>query len=109
MSLEKIVGDLLGGGLLGGGGGSRDLEAEVLLLRGQLIQKDAQLAGLRAQVRALRAECPHSKLLEPNGQAYKDPDNAGKPKSDLTLIYEAAHDAAASEMGVAEPHLIRAY
>jgi len=111
MSLEKIVGDLLGRGLLAGAGcgPSRDLEAEAMLLHGQLIQKDAQLAGLRAQIKALKAECPNSKLLDPNGQVYQDPDNAGKPKSGLTMIYEAAHDAAARAMGVSDPHLIRAY
>ena len=111
MSLENIVGDLLNSGLLASAGRSRpsDLEAEVLLLHGQLIQKNAQLAGLRAQIRALKAECPNSKLLEPNGQIYKDPDNAGKLKSGLTMIYEAAHDDAAEAMGVTEPHVIRAY
>ena len=74
-----------------------------------MIQKDAQLAGLRAQVKALKAECPNSTLLQPNGQVYRDCDNAGKLKSGLTMIYEAAHDDAAKAMGVSEPHLIRAY
>ena len=110
-SLDKIVGDLLANGLLAGAGigRSNDLEAEVVLLKGALIQKDAQLAGLRAQIKALKAECPDSRLLTPNGQVYRDPDNAGRPKSELTLIYEAAHDTAAKAMGVAEPRMIRAY
>jgi len=109
MSIEKIVGDLIGQSPLGGGGGRiRDLEAEVLHLHGQLLLKEAQMAGLRAQVKALKAECPNSRLLVANGQVYQDPEHSGKPKSDLTLIYEAAHDKAAMERGVADPRLIRA-
>jgi len=110
MSIEKIVGQLIGEGLLGGGGGSRirELEAEVLLLHAQLLQKDAQMAGLRAQVAALKAECPDSPLLEANGQVYSDPEYAGRPKSNLTLIYETAHDKAAMARGVSDPTLIRA-
>jgi len=110
MSIEKIVGEMIGTSLLGGGGGNRvrELEAEVLLLQSQLLQKDAQLAGLRAQVKALKAECPNSKLLADNGQVYSDPELAGIPKSDLSLIYEAAHDKAARERGVADPRVIRA-
>jgi hypothetical protein len=64
----------------------------------------AHSAGLLAQVRALKAECPKSKLLMETGRVGAD----GTVELNMTVtVYRPAFDEKAREMGLATPELYR--
>lgn len=87
---------------------THELEDEIKRLQRLVNQKDAQVAGLTAQVLALKAECPKSGLLKKTGEVYRTKPYEGRPKSYLTKVYEKAHDDAARKMGITNPEAIRA-
>jgi len=77
-----------------------DLERQLAVAEARAAVESMHAAGLAAQAAhllALGAEAPSA--LEPSGELDKE----GKPKTRLTLVYEAAFDAKGAELGIDDP------
>lgn len=62
--------------------------------------EQSSAAGLVAQVRALKGECPNSKLLVPTGRKFQD------GEAELVMhrdVFDPAFDAKARELGIQNP------
>ena len=75
--------------------------------KGKVQSQEAMIAGLLAQVKAMREQHPNSPLLQTTSQIWQGGDNKGKPKTKLRVLYEAAHDAVLKKLGIAHPERIR--
>ena len=85
---QSGVSELKQGVVSGMGSRMADLELEAM-----------RAAGLEAQLKAMLAQHQDSPLRADSGKRYKD----GNVKTKGRLIYEAAFDAKAREMGITNP------
>ncbi len=81
-----------------------DLKNEIATLKRQAQIDEANIAGLIAQVDALKAECPNSPLLAPTGKKFK---KSGNPKTHLRSVFEKVFDAALRTTGITTPEAFR--
>lgn len=80
------------------------LQARITAMATQVALAEADAAGARAQVRAFNEAHPDSNLRVDSGRRYRD----GDVKRVSTLVYEAAFDAKARELGISNPEQHRA-
>lgn len=80
------------------------LKDEIATLKRQAQIDDAAIAGMTAQIAALKVEHPNSPLFALTAQVSK---KSGKPKSKLALIYEQFFDAALRKVGIVSPASFR--
>ena len=66
--------------------------------------EQAHSAGLLAQVRVLKKECPTSRLLQPTGRVGSD---GGIELAMTVEVYRPACDAKAKELGLSIPENFR--
>lgn len=89
----------------------RQYEEQIRQLKGELMGERADGAGMRAMISALKEQLtvvsPNNKLLQPSGKVYKRGSSAGKAKTNLRLIFEAAHDDNLRKVGIADPARVR--
>ncbi len=83
---------------------AKELEAEVARLKDALAIKTARADGLAAMNKAYAEAHPDSPLRADSGKRYKD----GDIKRKITLIFEAAFDASAKNLGISNPASRRA-
>ena len=79
------------------------LNNEIATLKRQAQIDDASIAGMKAQIAALKAQHPSSPLLANSGKTFKD----GEAKSKLRLIYEQHFDALLRKVGIVSPGSFR--
>lgn len=83
------------------------LEARVEELENEAAKKTMAAAGFKAQVTALREfvsrVAPSNHLTAFSDKVFRQGKFAGLAKSNLTLIFEAAHDAEGMQMGITNP------
>ena len=75
-------------------------DAEIARLKDALALETADVAGRKAQFDAFKTQHPDTSLLVDSGRRFKA---SGKAKTKARLIYEAAFDKKAREMGIANP------
>lgn len=86
----------------------RKYEEQIRQLKGQAIADQGDIAGMEAMIEALKKELPaNNRLLQNSGKVFRVGNQAGRPKSNLRLIYEAGHDAALRKMGISDPVRVR--
>jgi hypothetical protein len=87
---------------------AKKLETMVETLQGQLNVKDAEIAGLLAQVQAMRQAHQDSPLLQATNEVFvTDQKLKGQKKTKLRKVYENAFDTKAREKGITKPETIR--
>jgi hypothetical protein len=80
------------------------LKAHVRAMTVQLAVLYADAAGLEAVVDGFKGLHPNSPLMADAGRRFR----SGNAKRKLTLLYEAAFDAKARELGIVDPQAHRA-
>lgn len=90
---------------------AKKLEGNLATMQSQAVAKEALISGLIAQVNALHANLqavdPGNRLLQKTTVKYQSGEHAGKLKSNLRIVFEQAHDAAAKKMGISNPVEVR--